>query len=331
VYSSNGNMLDEFLRNSTELGHTSIKIHMRVVRQLLHDVSSSARLTGLALLVSSNSTTKPFSTGALNALKAGIPVLFLEQDSSVRQDLLALLSDMIDRIKAATFKLRQSIQRVHPSTSMSSTEKTKMGLQVVADHESFLKWLVEFIPTQLHPEAGYQRHIFALKLLLIIAKSGIDPSVEYQLKYVLSKEQWSISVKIFTKAFQRVISDLMTDPFEDVRGLAASLLQINFESKYILCGTVPARMFTLMDRAESKMLLSGRADHADGLARIYAILFHFASLEDSSLNKKDWRRNKLGIATFLIDKLERSIKVAKQNISLAIVQSPMHGVLLSLR
>jgi hypothetical protein len=322
---------DDSMRNNIERGETSLQIHMRVLCQLLYDVSSSARLAGFSLIVSTNSTTKPFSTGALDGLKRGIPVLFLEQDSSVRQEILSLLPDMINRIRAATFKLIQSAQRVHSSNLTTLKGEADNFLRIVAEHETFMRWLVDFIPTQLHPGAGYQRHIFALKLLGIVLKPGIDPSMELQSKAALNREQWEFSVKVLTPVLQRLLGDLILDPFEDVRSMAASLLQASFESGSIERRAVPAVIYALLERAESKMLLSGRADHADGLGRMYEIIFYFATFELSYGNEHDWKRSKLGIVSFLVDKLERSIEVAKQNISLAIAQFSMHGVLLSLR
>ena len=308
-----------------------IPIATEVFCRLLYDASGVSRLAGLSLMVTSTTTTKPFSKKALKGLKDGLPTFFVEQDAKVRQDILALLSHMIDRIKATVFKLNQSIHRLQSSHSITLLEEAQNTQCVVNEHNLFMCWLPKLATDQLYPEAGYQRHIFALKLLYILLKADIDISVEPMSKSGLDTERQRVSLNMFTPMLDRSLKDLLMNPFEDIRNLAASLLESSFRKSSWHFDVVDSGMNTLIEKAEVKMLQSGRADHADGLAHMYAIIFRHAPLSCTVLTDQNWWRSKLDILSHLVNKLERSIQLARQNITVAITQFPMHGLLLSIR
>jgi hypothetical protein len=308
-----------------------IRIETQALCRLFFHTSSTARLAGLSLLVTSISTTKPFSTKALKGLKKGLPTLFIEQDAKIRQDMLALISHMIDRIKAAVFKLNQSTQRLQVTRSSASLDEAQLQQYVVDEHKDFLRWLTHMIPFQLYPEAGYQRHIFALKLLNILVKSEIDPSIEPMPKAQIKGNSLGLSVNVFTTILDRSLRDLLMNPFEDIRSMAATLLAASLRKLSPQFSVVDSGMAMLIERAEVKTLQSGRADHADGLARMYAIIFQYAPLNYTDLTEPNWWHTKLDIIIHLVKILERSIYLANQNIALAVTQFPMHGLLLGIR
>lgn len=308
-----------------------IQIATEVFCRLLYDTSSIARLAGLSLIITSTTTTKPFSRKALKGIKDGLSTLFVEQDAKVRQDTLALLSHMIDRIKAAVFKLSQNVQRLQADQSITRSEEARISRLVVNEHNLFLRWLPKMATDQLYPEAGYQRQVFALKLLHVLLKADIDSSTEPISKTDFNSEKLDISVNIFTPILDRYLRDLLMNPFEDIRSLAASLLASSFQKSSRHFNVVDSGMATLIERAEVKMLQSGRADQADGLAHMYAIIFRYAPLNCTALTEQNWWYSKLDIISHLVNKLERSIHLARQNIARAIIQFPLHGLLLSIR
>ena len=87
-------------------------------------------------------------------------------------------------------------------------------------------------------------------------------------------------------------------------------------------------MFALaIDRAEAMMSCTGRADHADGFGRLCLLKFDFYELINNSTAKGD----KYSVLNSLLSSLSASIVNARDNLSLAIANSSLHGNLIAVR
>jgi hypothetical protein len=264
----------------------------------------------------------------LNGLRRGIPVLFTESEAEIRQEMLALLSRMLRRIKAAMFKMYQKRHRENADQVANRQSLPNTDLDT---HKNFVTWLAQSITDHLHPEAGYQRHIFSLKLLSILVKSELDVnSVSNSMKNS-KMEAWVFKVNIFTPTLNRTLKDFVMNPFEDVRGLASSLLASGFQKIPQRRDSKASGILSLIERAEFKMLRSGRADHADGFARLHAILLSVTLKQEYFESDENWWASPVCIVRHILWKLEEAIDLAKNKLSLAIDHYPMHGLLRSLR
>jgi hypothetical protein len=329
--------------------------------RLIQSNDGTVRLAGLSLVVSSHSITRPFTKGGLRCLKSSFSPLFFETDANIRGEVLVLVQRMLDRLKAATATLEKTLARNkgQPEKSRGEREVRKPvsyidQASVIFYHREFLAWFIRFLRAQTHPAAAYQRHITALKALVLVATSGLDGDIDrtHLSKQGLGENKWSFHTTIFSSWLRRSLYELVMNPFDDVRNFAALLLKMApgtacentlrpnvpqnsaaaSSSKY---GEADTYIFRFLQRAEERMLRSGRADHADGVSRTYALLFETTHMNppDQTLENGSpvWWYTKLGIVCHLVEQLEVTIHTANTNLSLAVSKFPMHGILASLR
>jgi hypothetical protein len=337
-------------KSALQVQNSKIFISDKAWSRLIRDCSSDVRLAGFSLTISSALVTRPFSLGSLKCLKQNMSHLFMETDANTRGDVLTMIQRMVDRIKAATSVLQKAINRNKDQlvpASLHTKAKTEIEppSRILARHQDFISWVIRFFRAQLHPEAAYQRHITALRALLILAKSGLDNGInsKFLSKQALGDTTWCFHSSIFDPWVIRVLYDLVMNPFEDVRTFSAALLEmmpLAVQNSLREHGslTAPAEhastILKFLSKAEGQMLKSGRADHADGVSRTYALLFESASasrLDWQSEGKEEWWTSKIGIASHLVDQLDNAISTAKDNLQLAVTRFPMHGILASLR
>lgn len=204
----------------------------------------------------------------------------------------------------------------------------------------------------------------ALRALIILSRSGIDPRVPNKglSKSAKGEIKWSFGIQLFSVDLQRCLCDLLLDPFEDVRQDAHKLLQL-FSSTYsisdkggiFLCDREVAAIFSegnlrqyqwkqqgatlqILTRAQVKMLHSGRVDHADGVARIFSLLAQNAMRQSGDWNivldggKGAQPYSALGaLIQYLTRAVEDALSVAKTSMSAAVEHHPVHGLFTALR
>ncbi|KAI9843613.1 MAG: hypothetical protein M1837_006195 [Sclerophora amabilis] len=228
-------------------------------------------------------------------------------------------------------------------------------------HARFLDWYISFLWEELRSTATYQRHIMALKATLILLNFGLDGILlEYGLTERIQKDKaMSTSVSQCRSRMERALVDLSMDPFDDVRQTAAIILgrfpsssfsALEFrESCSIAKLLAPSALteeiptssgqymidfYSFLRRANDLMRLSGRADHSNGVARSYDIVF--GSLVETERAKptsnEQWSSNtsKHAVIQSLVSRLEIDISIAETSLSQAI-SNPVHGNLESLR
>jgi hypothetical protein len=316
--------LYETEKNDAEQTQTTLLIPVEVFGRQLVRSSRNARLTGLSCLITSHAATRPFSPSALKLIKRNLSNFFADADADFRSVVFGMFQRLIDRLRAVTAVLsRQSSQRiVNPDVKVSSDE-------VLQYHRDFLKWLTVFLTRDLRPTASYQRHISALKCLSILVRSGIDKSIptEHLSKGALGETKWPFSTNIFSKDLRRRLLDILLDPFEDVRQTASSIL-------YLHCATGVDQDFlqeveSTLSSAEAVMLLTGRADHADGVAHLYGLK---ASCDKHPLLEKDaGSALEQAVHQDLVDQIGVMLSVAQRDLAQAVAKYPLHGLLTSLR
>ncbi|KAF2434532.1 hypothetical protein EJ08DRAFT_470303 [Tothia fuscella] len=322
----------------------------RAFARLLQDNNSTIRIAGLSLLITSHSVTLPLTKDTLNCLKTNLYLFFLETDANIRGEVLSLIQRLLDRIKAATSTLTRTTRLLHgkdrhrkdqklPQDIVDSNEARKELLR----HQRFMSWFIKFLTNQLHPAAAYQRHITTLKALILVTKSGLDDTINpaFFARHALGEIRWTFHTNIHSTGLGRVLYDLIMNPFDDVRQLATSLLEMQGTSKpdamKIVEGDLTeSKLLSFLRRAEERMFQSGRADYADGASRTYALLFKSYRLDVTSNGeyldtKTTWWKSRRGVMEHLVAHLEETIRVAMTDLSTAVTQLPMHGIISSIR
>ena len=90
--------------------------------------------------------------------------------------------------------------------------------------------------------------------------------------------------------------------------------------------------------AEALMLNSGRADHADGVARTYDLLCTSLPLDttvpkqtESTRSKVSILSSQLEVVSHILETLETTIRMSSSSLTSVVGKYPMHGLLASLR
>lgn len=257
------------------------------------------------------------------ALKRALPDCFTEPDAYFRGEVFSILQSLLDRIKAATAVMHREIEQSDRQQRPADRDRLQLALD---KHKDFLYWLRERLFDDLQPCASYQRHISALKGLIVLIKSGVDSSVELAnlSKNAKSGVQWCFDMRILSPELLLILMDRVMDPFDDVRQLSATALKMCHR---MLTAAEEQRFFVAATRAQSAMLQSGRIDHADGYARLYELRFFLESRKDDGLDDTD----SLKIVRDNVNSVRTGIALAQRSLSAAVDSHPLHGQLTSLR
>lgn len=317
----------------------------RLGLNLLEHSSPAVRISALALLVSSPVSNRPLSEDALLCLRRCIPFFHVEVSAKARNESIALMNKLCLRLRIKAVSLirdhQGSINTFLDQTAGLSlghaSSKEQRGHNFPKELQrylSFQSWYMRFLVHELRPTASYQSHISALRILHSVLESKLllQASKANELYIKLSDEGLPSSLPL------RPLLDLLLDPFDDVRQLANMVIEVQISLGQIPFLTEPngeaeAEALSLekggnscnpkrvlrvaLERAESKAAETGRADDADGVGRIYDLMYG----TDKTVS----------ILGHLLDQLKDEVEVAKNSLISAVHTAPLHGHLIALR
>ncbi|RYP58547.1 hypothetical protein DL769_008921 [Monosporascus sp. CRB-8-3] len=325
---------------------TVAQLSVDTLETVLGHESIDARTAAVSILIASPSTTKPYTNEALELLRKHLPSFYADTDPKFRYDVLGNSRSMIGRIQGALEALRRDHGRAvkkldkangqkasahEPPVFIESSEAPKQadpqevakGLYTALDqHKRFVCWYMDFLKNELVPTASYQRHVTALKAMHFVLKSA------------LSRQVKDLQVRDHRGAFTdctwlRCVLDLVLDPFDDVREAAASLIMFLAHDKLAppetpivgLRRPVVEELQAFCRGAEELARKTARADHSDGVARSYEVLWRWTADGKSQLY----------IIETIVSDLEERLNAAEQDLASAVLQAPVHGGFASLR
>lgn len=191
-------------------------------------------------------------------------------------------------------------------------------------HVKFLHWYLAFLCEELTPTASYQRHIAALKALIHIVRLEGDTSKTWE-----TSDDQVLFFDCLDSKWARALFDLIMDPFEDVRDIAATALAKCYaDGRYrrlTLTGLeatkVPVGEITeLSQRANELARKTARADHSDGASKSSQLLYRF--LESGA--------ERITLLADMVNELSRKASMAEKDLGQAVVDTPLHGDFASL-
>ncbi|CAK7265364.1 hypothetical protein SEPCBS119000_001474 [Sporothrix epigloea] len=303
-----------------------ILLNESVLDSVLTWAPPDIRSLALSLLISSQSTTKPYSETAFELLRRFLPTYHAESDAKFRYELLAHTRDMAVRLKGAILAMQRlrSGDAGAPGKASSKKRETVVVDEAIINyhlkkHEEFLTWYLSFLRTELAPTASYQRHFTALKATswLLRQRRDVSGGVSDASDVVLVKRHFE------NMAWFRCVLDLVMDPFDDVRETATSLLMLA-PPELIAAPENPLyeALSEFSSLADQRASQTARQDHADGAARCKGLLSSWAA-PDLSAQKT--------ILFQVLDNLETKILEAESDLGTAAVQSPVHGEFASIK
>jgi hypothetical protein len=302
------------------------------------------RLAGMFLCIHSTAITRPMTAGLFKHLKRNLVHLHTDTDAYFRRDINGYTQKLFDRLRASTATLAKSAVKASDSGAtrlpvpkscyhhgMISSKVAKHN--VLTESLSFVVWYIRFLEWELRSTASYQRRITALQSLTIVLRSGIDPGVpqSHLSKSAQGQLNWAHGIQIANPKLIRALMDLILDPFDDVRNLAVSVLQLCLLAQPIADQDVVLEsMRPFLDRAESMQLSTGRADQADGVARAYSLLYSLLDNYPGPQNPTTFSSN-LDVFLFLRRQLQSTLSFADRDLSEAVNGRPVHGTFAALR
>ena len=180
---------------------------------------------------------------------------------------------------------------------------------------------MHFLRTELTPTASYQRHATSLKAVCKIIEVEAAPTKTWE-----TDEDGPLLFDQFDHVWCRNLLDILIDPFDDVRDLAATVLRLLFSDSRYQKVLPPSRgqkeiLAEFMVKSNQLTNQTGRADHANGVARAYELLHRFSGNEDSQFD----------VLSELIASLSGRISSAERNLGTAVLDAPTHGLFAALR
>jgi len=142
---------------------------------------------------------------------------------------------------------------------------------------------------------------------------------------------WPTDFLVVSAKTRDILLDLLLDPFDDVRATAASILRLSGSAlqKPQDIGDDHNDLIPVLDAAKELSKRSGRADQADGVAHLYAILFDQARADTA--DSRSWFCSRYGIVDHLVSQVENILSLLETDSAKAVTNHPLHGVLSSIR
>ncbi|KAK7425361.1 hypothetical protein QQZ08_008147 [Neonectria magnoliae] len=323
---------------------SSIVLDEKVLERVLAHPSHEVRSFAFSLLISSPLTTRPYSAKALDLLQKHLATFFAESDAKFRNDVSSKVRDMFKRVRGAIFVLKRSIPRAaaqfqkDKEVQDTSSPKSKpviyranlislpeaQLIEYLDYHEKFMFWYIGFLCSELTPTASYQRHIASLKAVKFMLLMEGEKSKTWE-----TSDDQRLFFDRFDGIWLRALSDLIMDPFDDVRDHSAAVLKEIFSDERYRQFTLmfpggkvnaPEELAELLRRADELARQTARADHSDGVARVSQLLYRFSNGEQS----------RLSLLSTLVSGLETKLSVAEKDLGRAVLEAPLHGDFASL-
>lgn len=307
-----------------------VVLNREILERFLIHSSHDVRASAMSLLITSSSTTKPYSQMSFELLRKHLKSCHADSDAKFRNEILGHSKNMVKRIKGAITLLERDISRLAVKASKTKAIGTPVNTHIskgakeilnaeepwlrdtLKAHEEFFSWYLQFLLEELVPTASYQRHITALKALVSVVRLGKETPTPAE-QQIYQDPQWI-----------RIIMDLIMDPFDDAREAATSLLMM-YPAEAIqaentvgdkLPSTTPLKLLgEFCSRAAGQASRTGRADHSDGAARSHGLLCAWQSTVEQ----------RVSLLSQTLDVLELKIGRAEKDLGQAVMGEPVHG------
>lgn len=329
---------------------------------LLVHRSPDVRMRALSVILQSSSPAAPLSSEVLSCLTSSICYLHREVDPKSRNCFIALAKELVFRVMRVTWSSENYTNSCKIALSHGRmTENSSLGVEHVGPiehrsnvkkeihdrHLTFLRLYMQFLAKELLPTASYQRHITAIH---IFSSSLHCASTRYAglnagLLLFDKSIEWP-GYQSYMKSILRPLFDLIMDPFDDVRSITESLLSTILEGTWKPCfresegnaaqEAIPNAVHSQDEKnhlqlaqiclhAHDTLRNTGRADHADGVARLRSLIWQFCNSHD------EWRPSQTIMIENICSDLEKDVKTALSDLRLAVGTRPLHGHMIALR
>lgn len=280
---------------------------------LLKHSSGTLRVGGLSLLVSSPQMSRPVGSHVYGILKKNMDNLLVDADSGYRNKIFGLLRQFTFRIRGYSYACVREQKKAEKAGKLTEAKEKELK---VAEVKDYCKWYLNYLQSQLRPGTPYHGLFAGTKLLESLVRSGLDEKVDgkYHEKQHIP---FPFSMNIFTPAIIRLLIDNMTNNYEDIRTMSASILRM---------APKPLEKLSTNDDIDklankAKNMVSGmRGREGDGGSRVIAFVFQLYDTKKG-----------VEFAEGILETLEDEIAIANKDLAIAVREHCIHGYFTSLR
>ncbi|KAA8910201.1 hypothetical protein TRICI_004219 [Trichomonascus ciferrii] len=280
---------------------------------LLKHISGTLRVGGLSLLVSSPQMTRPVGSHVYGILKKNMDNLLVDADSGYRNKIFGLLRQFTFRIRGYSYACVREQKKAEKAGKLEEAMENQLKVE---EMKNYCQWYLGYLQSQLRPGTPYHGLFAGTKLLELLVRSGLDEKVDraYHEKQHIP---FPFSIKIFTPAIVRLLTDNMTNNYEDIRTMSASILRM---------APKPLEKLSTNDEIDklaekAKDMVSGmRGREGDGGSRVIAFVFQLYDTKKG-----------VEFADDILKTLENEIAFANKDLAIAVREHCIHGYFTSLR
>ncbi|KAL8894426.1 MAG: hypothetical protein Q9192_004333, partial [Flavoplaca navasiana] len=349
--------------DSDAINKESIEV---IASHLLCHADAQIRLLAFSVIVHSSTPKSPFLSIVLSSLALALPHYHAEIDPKARQDHLALikrlflrLTGLLTNFSRGSFDFKsQDLIPEQDLLAQDSLRSPKPKAASLEQHLTFFEWYRAFLLHELDSTASYQRHAVSLKMVDFLL-SNCTASLLRRMSNTAFKAKPRDLDSSFCHDLLTSLLVLVVDPFDDIRELAACILQrIPLEAWTSLTKEAALEVRTLSQicarglvagddaslsaynssaisgftlacqRAAKRAQSTARADHADGFGRLYAFAVGFGT---ESKQKNTWSDNDQLALRRLMSDLDDRISTIRTDIHTAVKTASLHGLLIAAR
>ena len=311
--------------------------------KLIEHASADVRIAAFSMMISSSPLSTPLHDNILGCLQDCIPHFHQEANPRTRNEFLASMKPLCLRLGNAT----KTFSRLSAAAGQRYQDFPGVGENLM-HHIRLVTWYHQFLLHELRPTASYQSHITALKVMhILFSNSNLTDliSSDHQHHWEVGQRE-NKRGKRYAFDHVRPLLDLFVDPFDDVRQSASSVFSLVFPftllDDSISRSKRSARSYDSTEscpqdalnesieiarvRADERVRRSGRADHADGLGRLYDLQYHM-SKSSCCLGTIQGR----DIFNDLLSVVEQMIGDVGHDQLHALTSTSLHGYVIALR
>jgi hypothetical protein len=365
-----GNITFSQKKSKSKSGET-ILLDEQAIGALLGNPSDTVRSLALSVLITSFSSTRPFSPSVLEMLKSHISFFHSDTDAKFRNEVISNTKHLIERLRGTTALLVRELEQVSfrlaqpnegNTTGQVSDQKLHDTIEFfVVKHQQFIEWYADFLLSELVPTASYQRHITALRATQLLLTSKLQGEVPWRMAAPVPANStvWPFEMEFFNPRSIRLLLDLLMDPFDDVRTLAMDILALCPPAKF---GPEPHRSLEANENEQQNIredhysktasyskdqgILASLVDQESSILLIdFIAKANLASMKSGRADYADGvarafkllhsfqssSANGMAMIDKLVTDLEGKVEMAEQDLAKAVLNAPVHGNFAALR
>lgn len=208
--------------------HGDKLISLECIEQLLQQ--DEHKLYAFELLTFSVKTSRPVHSYIFDIVKRNLRIFFVDTNIETRNYFSSFFKHFLLRIRDSSYSLNRD--RIKLTKAKKFPEEQVEKLNHIKISEEFLRWLFDFLKTQICPGTQYQRNTLAFKILLLMLESGIDDTTPVKYLDAKNLRKYPFSIRFFEDGvLLRLLIDNLTSNYDDIRQASKRLLTIALDNE----------------------------------------------------------------------------------------------------